>query len=60
MAVGGGPGGGGGGGGGGLPVVGGGWVWFGPMPVTWPLPPSKTTSEQLKKFSWLSERTHWM
>ena len=31
-----------------------------PMPVTSPLPPSKTTSEQLKKFSWLSERTHWM
>ena len=31
-----------------------------PMPVTSPLPPSKTMSEQLKKFSWLSERTHWM
>jgi hypothetical protein len=24
------------------------------------LPPSNTTSEQLKKFSWLSERTHCM
>ena len=32
----------------------------GPTPVTSPCPPSKTTSEQLKKFSWLSERTHWM
>lgn len=30
------------------------------MPVTSPLPPSKTTSEQEKKFSWLSERTHCM
>ncbi len=30
------------------------------MPVTSPWPPSKTTSEQEKKFSWLSERTHWM
>jgi hypothetical protein len=31
-----------------------------PMPVTSPLPPSNTTSEQLKKFSWLSERTQRM
>ena len=30
---------------------------FGPTPVTWPLPPSKVTSEQAKKFSVLSERT---
>ncbi|CAM5734678.1 hypothetical protein SMICM304S_01291 [Streptomyces microflavus] len=29
-------------------------------PVTSPLPPSKTMSEQEKKFSWLSDRTHWM
>jgi hypothetical protein len=27
------------------------------MPVTLPLPPSNITSEQPKKFSWLSERT---
>jgi hypothetical protein len=40
--------------------VGGGLLPFGPTPVTSPCPPSKTTSEQLKKFSWLSERTHWM
>jgi hypothetical protein len=35
-------------------------VWFDPTPVTPPVPPSKTTSEQLKKFSLLSERTHWV
>jgi hypothetical protein len=30
------------------------------MPVTSPWPPSKTMSEQEKKFSLLSDRTHWM
>ena len=38
-------------------VVVGGGVAAGPTPVTSPLPPSKVTSEQPKKFSWLSERT---
>ena len=30
------------------------------MPVTSPWPPTKTMSEQEKKFSLLSDRTHWM
>ena len=40
--------------------LGGGRDWLGPTPVTSPLPPSKMTSEQLKKFSLLSERTQRM